>query len=124
VYTLAAAERRGLVRLDDPYTLAGDPIEPAPDFVPAGKDFQSRLPRGLQGLGRRLITARPRLVDAAACTECGECAQICGADAIAMAPLPLFDDQRCVRCFACTEVCPTRAIDNVTPPLASLIARH
>jgi formate hydrogenlyase subunit 6/NADH:ubiquinone oxidoreductase subunit I len=38
--------------------------------------------------------------------------------------LPVFDDHRCVRCFACTEVCPTRAIDNMTPPLARLLARH
>lgn len=124
VYVLAAAEHRRLIDLDDPYTLAGDPIEPALDFVPAGRDFQGRLPAGLQRLGRRLVTARPLLVDAAACSECGECAQICGADAIALSPLPVFDDQRCVRCFACTEVCPTRAIDNVTPPLARLLARH
>ena len=124
VYVLAAAERRGLVDLDDPYELAGDPFEPAPDFVHAGRDFQDRLPAGLQRLGRRLITARPRLVDAAACIECGECAQICGAAAIALSPLPVFDDQLCVRCFACTEVCPTLAIDNVTPPLARVLARH
>jgi uncharacterized protein (DUF362 family)/NAD-dependent dihydropyrimidine dehydrogenase PreA subunit len=124
VYTLAAAERRGLVDLEDPYTLEGDAFEPALDFVPAGKDFQARLPEGLQRLGRRLITARPRLVDGPACIECGECAQICGADAIALVPLPVFDDHRCVRCFACTEVCPTRAIDNVTPPLARFLARH
>jgi uncharacterized protein (DUF362 family)/ferredoxin len=124
VYTLDAAERRGLVDLDDPYTLAGDAVEPALDFVPAGKDFQARLPEGLQRLGRRLLTARPRLVDAKACIECGECAGICGAQAIVLAPLPVFDDHRCVRCFACTEVCPTRAIDNMTPPLARLLARH
>ncbi len=124
VYTLAAAERRGLVDLEDPYTLEGDDLEPALDFVPAGKDFQARLPEGLQRLGRRLITARPRLVDAPACIRCGECAEICGADAIALVPLPEFDDHRCVRCFACTEVCPTRAIDNVTPPLARFLARH
>ncbi len=124
VYVLAAAERRGLVDLDRPYALQGDPIEPALDFVHAGRDLQSRLPAGLYGLGRRLITARPRLVDAPACSECGECAQICGAQAIALSPLPAFDDGRCVRCYACTEVCPTRAIDNVTPPLARVLARR
>ncbi len=124
VYVLAAAERRGLVDLDDPYTLEGDPVEPAHDFVPAGKDFQSNLPESLQRLGRRLVTARPRLVDAHACITCGECAAICGAEAVALAPLPVFDDRRCVRCFACTEVCPTRAIDSVTPPLARFMARH
>ncbi|HQG54491.1 MAG TPA: DUF362 domain-containing protein [Thermoleophilia bacterium] len=124
IYVLAAAERRGLVDLDDPYGLEGDPIEPALDFVPAGRDFQSRLPQSLQRVGRRLITARPRLVDPAACISCGDCATICGAEAIEVAPLPVFDDRRCVRCFACTEVCPTRAIDTVTPPLARWLARH
>jgi uncharacterized protein (DUF362 family)/Pyruvate/2-oxoacid:ferredoxin oxidoreductase delta subunit len=124
VYTLAAAERRGLVDLEDPYAPAGDPIEPVLDFAPAGKDFQARMPAGLQRLGRRLLTARPRLVDGDACIECGECAAICGAQAITLAPRPAFDDDACVRCFACTEVCPTRAIDNVTPPLARLLARH
>ena len=124
VYVLAAAERRGLVDLDDPYELAGDPVEPAADFVHAGRDAQDRVPAGLRRLGRQLITARPRLVDATACTECGECAQICGADAIALTPRPVFDDHLCVRCYACTEVCPTRAIDNVTPSLARLLSRH
>ena len=124
VYVLAAAERRGLVDLEQPFELAGDRIEPALDFVPAGRDVQDRVPAGLQRLGRRLITARPRLVDAPACTECGECAQICGVDAITLSPLPVIDDHLCVRCYACTEVCPTAAIDNVTPSLARLLARH
>ena len=74
VHVLAAAERRGLIDLDDPYELSGDPIEPATDFVPAGRDVQDRVPAGLRRLGRQLVTARPRLVDPAACTECGECA--------------------------------------------------
>jgi uncharacterized protein (DUF362 family)/ferredoxin len=124
VHVLAAAERRGLVDLDHPYTLAGDPVEPATDFVPAGRDFQDKLPASFQRAGRRLMTARPRLVDAAACIECGECAQICGAGAVTLVPLPVFDDGRCVRCYACTEVCPTRAIDNVTPALARMLGRH
>lgn len=124
VYVLAAAERRGLVDLERPYELAGDPIEPALDFVPAGRDVQDRVPAGLQRLGRRMITARPRLVDEDACTECGDCAQICGADAITLEPRPVFNDHRCVRCYACTEVCPTRAIDNVTPRLARFLSQH
>jgi len=124
VHVLAAAERRGLVDLDDPYELAGDAVEPASDFVPAGRDFQDRMPPSLQRLSRRLITARPEVVDAAMCTECGECAQICGVDAITLAPTPVFDDHLCVRCYACTEVCPTRAIDNVTPALARFLSRH
>ncbi len=118
VYTLAAGERRGLIDLDDAYRAAGDPIETLTDFVPARRDIQELLPPALHRLGRRLITARPRLVDGDACSECGECATICGVAAIALEPRPSFDDGRCVRCYACTEVCPTGAIDAVTPWLA------
>jgi uncharacterized protein (DUF362 family)/NAD-dependent dihydropyrimidine dehydrogenase PreA subunit len=118
VYTLAAGARRGLIDLDDPYRLEGDAIETAADFVPARRDIQELLPPSLHRLGRSLVTARPRLVDEAACIECGECAGICGVAAISLEPKPCFDDGRCVRCYACTEVCPTAAIDAVEPWLA------
>ena len=124
VYTLAAAARRDLVDLDDPYRLEGDPIEPDHGFQPVRRDIQVLLPPGLHRAARNLITARPRLVDAKSCIECGECELICGAGAIALAPTPLFDDHLCVRCYACTEVCPTAAIDNVTPALARMFSRR
>ena len=120
VYTVAAAERRGLVDLDAPFDLAGDPIEAAKDFKPTRRDVQELLPPSLHRTARNFITARPRLVDPAACTECRECETICGTQAITLSPLPVFDDHACVRCYACTEVCPTAAIDNVTPRVARL----
>jgi len=115
VYTVAASARRGLLDLADPYRVAGDPIEPDTGFTPVQKDLQVLLPPALHRLARKLVTARPRLVDADACIRCNECAAICGTRAIVMDPLPRFDDSACVRCFACTEVCPTAAIDNVPP---------
>ena len=124
VYTLAAAARRGLVDLDDPYRLEGDPIDPDRGFKPVRRDVQELLPPALHRAARNLITARPRLVDAEACIECGECELICGAAAITLAPTPVFDDHLCVRCYACTEVCPTAAIDNVSPALARLFTRR
>lgn len=123
VYTIAASARRGLLDLADPYLLAGDPVEPQRDFKPVRRDMQELLPPALHRLARNLITARPRLVDADACIRCNECAAICGARAIAMDPLPDYDDSACVRCFACTEVCPTAAIDNVSPLLVRLLGR-
>jgi ferredoxin len=124
VYTIAASARRGLVDLSDPYSLAGDRIEPDPTFKPVRRDVQELLPHSLHRLARNLITARPRLVDSAACIRCNECAAICGTKAIAMDPLPVYDDSACVRCFACTEVCPTAAIDNVLPLLARIASRR
>jgi Pyruvate/2-oxoacid:ferredoxin oxidoreductase delta subunit len=123
IYTVAASARRGLLDLDDPYRLAGDPIEPDASFRPAGRDVQGLLPPQLHRLARNLVTARPRLVDPDACIRCNECAAICGTRAIVMDPLPEYDDSACVRCFACTEVCPTAAIDNVSPVLARLLSR-
>jgi uncharacterized protein (DUF362 family)/Pyruvate/2-oxoacid:ferredoxin oxidoreductase delta subunit len=124
VYTIAASARRGFLDLDDPYRLAGDPIEPDTSFRPARRDMQELLPPQLHRLARNLITARPRLVDPGACIRCNECAAICGTRAIAMDPLPDYDDSACVRCFACTEVCPTAAIDNVSPLLARVFSRR
>lgn len=123
VYTIAASARRGLLDLEDPYRLSGDPIEPDTAFKPVRRDMQELLPPSLHRLTRNLITARPRLVDPGACIRCNECAAICGTRAIAMDPLPVYDDSLCVRCFACTEVCPTAAIDNVSPLLARLFSR-
>jgi uncharacterized protein (DUF362 family)/ferredoxin len=122
VHTVAASARRGLLDLEHPYRLAGDPIEPEPSFKPVGRDMQDLLPPSLHRLARNLITARPRLVDADACIRCNECAAICGTRAIAMDPLPDYDDTACVRCFACTEVCPTAAIDNVSPLLVRVFS--
>jgi uncharacterized protein (DUF362 family)/Pyruvate/2-oxoacid:ferredoxin oxidoreductase delta subunit len=124
VHTIAAAARRGLVDLDDPYRPVGDPITPDTEFKPVRRDYQALMPGPLQHTVRNLVTARPRLVDRAACTECGECETICGAGAVRLDPHPVFDDHLCVRCYACTEVCPTAAIDNVTPTLVRLFSRR
>jgi len=115
LYTLAAAERRGLIDLDDPYTLAGDPFEPDHGFEHAPGDAQDRLPPVVRRVARNALTSRPRLVAADKCTRCGDCAQICGAGAITLAPTPVYDDDTCVRCYACTEICPTGAIQDVRP---------
>ncbi len=124
IWVLAAAERRGAVDLRRPYTLAGDPIAAEVGFVPAARDTQesSRVPPGLTRFARNRLSARPVLVAPDTCTRCSDCATICGAGAITMEPLPVFDDRRCVRCYACTEVCPTAAIDSVAPRLARFFA--
>ena len=115
VYTLAAADRRGLIDLDDPYALQGEPIVPDPGFEHAPGDAQDRLPPVVRRVARNALTSRPRLVAPEKCTRCGDCAQICGAGAITLAPTPVYDDDKCVRCYACTEICPTAAIQDVRP---------
>jgi len=122
VHTLAAAERRGLIDLRHPYDLAGDTIERDRGFEPSTRDFEGTqggattpAPPVVRRLSRSLLSARPRLVDAVACTRCESCAEICGVGAITLDPVPLFDDDLCVRCYACTEICPTAAILEVAP---------
>ena len=120
IYTLAAAERRGLIDLADPYELTGDPFTPDHGFEQATRDAQDRVPKFLLRYGRNVLTSRPRLVDDPACTRCGECRDICGVGAITLDPTPVYDDRRCVRCYACTEICPTAAIQEVSPLLLRL----
>jgi len=121
IYVLAAGQRRGLIDLDHPYELVGDPIEAATDFVPAVKDADGMMPGMFRGVARRLMAGRPGLVDAQACTQCGDCESICGARAIKLAPAPVFNDDACVRCYACAEVCPNGALDVVTPAMARFL---
>ena len=123
LYVLAAAEGRGLIDLDDAYRLEGDPIGIDHDFAHAVSDSDLSFPGRMSRVGRRVLTARPRLVDVDACTRCNACREICGADAITMSPTPVYDDKKCVRCFACTEICPTAAISEVAPPLMRAIGR-
>ena len=107
------------------------PVPPRRRPHRAGPDVQAGPP-GHAGAAaavaapRWRATSSPRARDSStpdACIRCNECAAICGARAIAMDPLPDYDDSLCVRCFACTEVCPTAAIDNVSPALVRLFSR-
>ncbi len=112
---------RGLVDLDAPYELAGDPIEPdnalqaraprpagaAAAFIPphGAQPHHGAAPAGGRGRLHALRRVRDDLRR--------------GRDhALAAAGVRRRD---CVRCYACTEVCPTAAIDNVTPRVARLL---
>jgi uncharacterized protein (DUF362 family)/ferredoxin len=123
VYTLAVAAGRGLIDLDDPYEIAGDPLTRDDGFAAAHRDLESRIPPAWRRAGRKLLTARPRVVDPQSCIRCGDCQSICAASAIRLAELPIYDDDLCVRCYACAEVCPTGAIDAVNPPLVRAVER-
>ena len=67
---------------------------------------------------RRMARVRPRVV-AAACANCGRCAEVCPCDAITLGQPPVLDLKRCVDCFCCAEVCPQGAIE----PHSNLFAR-
>ena len=51
-------------------------------------------------------------VDALQCTGCGECRNVCDANAIAFINgKPVIDPSKCVECGDCVEVCPEDAIE-------------
>ncbi|MEW6673354.1 MAG: hypothetical protein AB1427_16755 [Thermodesulfobacteriota bacterium] len=52
----------------------------------------------------------PRRVVADKCTQCAVCQLECPADAIVMAPYPVFGDA-CFGCFNCVRLCPEKAIE-------------
>jgi ferredoxin/flavodoxin len=52
----------------------------------------------------------PKSVDEKLCTKCGKCARSCPYSAIALNPLPTFDEAKCWGCWACFNLCPAKAI--------------
>jgi len=55
------------------------------------------------------LTAHRLVVDEAACTRCGLCAELCPAGNISLAPYPVSAG-RCQECMRCLTFCPTRAL--------------
>jgi uncharacterized protein (DUF362 family)/Pyruvate/2-oxoacid:ferredoxin oxidoreductase delta subunit len=60
-------------------------------------------------------------INHAACIRCGDCARICGSQAMSFAGEGkerriAIDYNRCIRCFCCHEICPEKAIDVVRKP--------
>lgn len=118
--TLAAARERGLIPSGvEELTVEGDPAAfVLPDFQLA-REVESHLFRGngKSLLGRaggavleRLLAQRPQL-EGEKCVGCGECRDVCPADAITMVDKrPRIDRKTCIRCFCCQEFCPKSAM--------------
>lgn len=67
------------------------------------------LPGPMAGLMRRRLVSKP--VQQGECSHCGECAEICQAQAVSLDKQGIrFDYERCIRCYCCQEVCPSNAI--------------
>ena len=93
VYTVAAAASARPASTSTTRTVSpATPSSRTPPSSRSGATCRSCCPPSLHRLARNLITARPRLVKPDACIRCNECAAICGARAIAMDPLPDYDD--------------------------------
>lgn len=117
--TVRAAERLGL--LPDRITIEGE--------LPRVEKFQLPVispliygPERLHNLVRRHLLQMP-VADPGRCTLCGECGNICPANAVsARGKGIVFDLGACIRCYCCQEICPEGAI-KIREPLAGRIAR-
>lgn len=79
------------------------------------------------GLLRRLGFACPSPAvpetDPQTCSRCGECVEVCPAEAIAAGDELHTDPSRCIRCCACVKNCPSGA-RTYAPPVARVLSRR
>lgn len=93
---------------------AGQPVAPPPTYV----DCDVEGPNGHLFLRpelkrRRDVAIQMPRVDAAKCTACGKCAEVCQYHAIVvLGKKTLVFDQLCHGCGSCTLVCPEGAISE------------
>ena len=77
--------------------------------VPA-LDSMGLLPARFEWFTNRFLVCTP-VQERKLCVGCGQCAEICPADAIDMEEKRItFNYDKCIRCYCCQEVCPEDAI--------------
>jgi ferredoxin len=80
------------------------------DFDAPRLDSVSLLPNVFDWFAKRYLASRP-VQEKGSCAGCGQCAEICPAEAIELGQKKVdFDYDRCIRCYCCQEVCPRDAI--------------
>jgi uncharacterized protein (DUF362 family)/Pyruvate/2-oxoacid:ferredoxin oxidoreductase delta subunit len=87
-----------------------------PPGSPMSRGLGARLMRN--GWVRNQVLERP-VLDAARCSGCRRCAEICPAEAIALSGEPVrprVDPGKCIRCYCCAEVCPDGAMRKSRTP--------
>ncbi|MFH1627906.1 MAG: DUF362 domain-containing protein [Pseudomonadota bacterium] len=90
----------------------GDSLETfaVSDFEVPALDSMGFLPARFDWFTKRYLVSKP-VQEREACKGCGQCGEICPADAIRMEDRKIaFDYHRCIRCYCCQEVCPEDAI--------------
>ncbi|MCX8182392.1 MAG: DUF362 domain-containing protein [Candidatus Methanomethyliaceae archaeon] len=87
--------------------LLGDSLEEVKFVLPS--TFISRV-SSLAGYFTPLVTASPSIIPER-CTGCGNCAEACPADAIALDDIAKIDRSKCIKCYVCHEVCEFDAVE-------------
>jgi uncharacterized protein (DUF362 family)/Pyruvate/2-oxoacid:ferredoxin oxidoreductase delta subunit len=121
-----AARARGIGETDaSRISLRGDAPESfqVKDFEVPSLDSLGVLPGMFGWFTKRFLVSKP-VHEEAECVGCGECAEICPAEAIQLKAKKLaFDYDRCIRCYCCQEVCPQDSIRFHRGLLVRLLSR-
>jgi ferredoxin len=121
-----AAKARGIGETEvGRITFRGDPPETFQmrDFEIPRLDSLDVLPGMFGWFTKRFLVSKP-VQEEKECARCGECAEICPAEAIQLKAKKLaFDYDRCIRCYCCQEVCPQDAIRFHRGLLVRLLTR-
>ena len=92
-----------------------------PKFNVPGNIFTSFITYMTGHIGYKIIKKMPNLVKKK-CVKCGQCAEICPAEAIEFIEgnYPLFSKKKCISCLCCSELCPENAIKAKSRGIAGL----
>ncbi|UCF85243.1 MAG: DUF362 domain-containing protein [Desulfobacteraceae bacterium] len=94
-----------------------------PNFQVPALDSLGFLPSMFDWFTKRFLVSKPFQIETS-CTYCGQCSEICPAEAIQLGAEKLsFDYDRCIRCYCCQEVCPQDGIDFKKGLLVRLLNR-
>ena len=112
ILTTSYAFQRGLFTSPENIILTGCPLDEicTSNFSLPQDRYLRMIPRIAHDIMGKLIWSRPEVIPDK-CSECGDCAENCPADAMIFngAP-PVIDYQKCIECFCCDEICPSGAI--------------
>jgi uncharacterized protein (DUF362 family)/Pyruvate/2-oxoacid:ferredoxin oxidoreductase delta subunit len=93
------------------------------DFDAPKLDSVSLLPNVFDWFAKRYLASKP-VQEKDTCAGCGQCAEICPAEAIQLGQQKVdFDYDRCIRCYCCQEICPRDAIQFKKGLLMRLLNR-
>lgn len=124
LYRVAKSRRMGETDVRK-VTFKGEPHKAfsVRDFEVPALDSLGVLPGMFNWITKRFLVSKP-VQDGDSCIECGQCAELCPAEAIQLKTKEAtFDYNRCIRCYCCQEICPEDAIRFKTGLLVRLLNR-